>query len=550
MSNPYAAANRLTPKGQIQLGQSQLLKKIEKLQNKHSGKDIKTSIKTKKSAQISSYDISKDQDDDDSEDEDSVFKNFKNSSNKFMKKTQEIVPDKSEENDEVESDLEISADDRSSTPNQQRKSSQQQQHLSATKPINKRSLSVASTIDSYTPHHDHRQHRRSPSKVKFQDSNTINQSEKSDNESTIIEDMLSKNLVLSIDELEVASLVNQIPARKSSKNFMIEKRSESVNSIIEEDENLSSEMSSSSLSSSKPLRNTNLILDIDELEKGIILKDKKKNAAPAVPKRRVKTPTSVMETETDIKTYDEDDESIRTEIESTREEQIKTDTESIRTVRSATLGGPTTKSERTASRLKSYRDDFETSLDTTELSNSLRSSKNKSKNRRSLVSDSSKSEKTSKKDKKKKSKKSSTSKKRRSSSSSSSSSDSSSSLTSLTSNTTTITKISKKNKKNKKDKQKELKTTVEIQVDQTDLIKHTDLYKSVGMYPNPSSLVIASLSYLNDSTNLTELNQLTGYNLVNSAYTDLIKMNLNFFRNFLTVQRALYQQQLNSIQPK
>lgn len=92
-------------------------------------------------------------------------------------------------------------------------------------------------------------------------------------------------------------------------------------------------------------------------------------------------------------------------------------------------------------------------------------------------------------------------------------------------------------------------TTAEAQVDTHDLLKYSDILKSVNVY-NPSSLVLSSLAFFNDSSSLGDLNQLTGYNLINQTFNDLIGMNLNFFKNFLATQRALYEQQLQSIQPK
>ena len=92
-------------------------------------------------------------------------------------------------------------------------------------------------------------------------------------------------------------------------------------------------------------------------------------------------------------------------------------------------------------------------------------------------------------------------------------------------------------------------STMEVQVDTHDLLKYSDVLKSVNVY-NPSSLILSSLSFFNDSSSLRDLDQLTGFNLINQTFNDLIGMNLNFFKNFLNTQRTLYEQQLQSIQPK
>jgi hypothetical protein len=75
------------------------------------------------------------------------------------------------------------------------------------------------------------------------------------------------------------------------------------------------------------------------------------------------------------------------------------------------------------------------------------------------------------------------------------------------------------------------------------------LLNTVNVY-NPSSLLLASVSHFDDSTaTLRDLNQLTGYNMINQTFNDMFKYNLNFMKNFLAAQRSLYEQQIHSIQP-
>lgn len=93
------------------------------------------------------------------------------------------------------------------------------------------------------------------------------------------------------------------------------------------------------------------------------------------------------------------------------------------------------------------------------------------------------------------------------------------------------------------------KVNMEVQVDPNDLLKNSDLIRSVNAY-NPSSLLLASVTYLNEGSNLKDLNQLTGFNLINQTFNDLIRMNVNFMKNFLSTQKSLYEQQIASIQPK
>ena len=92
-------------------------------------------------------------------------------------------------------------------------------------------------------------------------------------------------------------------------------------------------------------------------------------------------------------------------------------------------------------------------------------------------------------------------------------------------------------------------SNAEIQVDPTDLLKNADIMNSINVY-NPSSILLATTSHLNQAATLKDLNQLTGYTMINQAFNDLIKMNLGFVSNFLASQRNLYEQQIKSIQPK
>ena len=94
-------------------------------------------------------------------------------------------------------------------------------------------------------------------------------------------------------------------------------------------------------------------------------------------------------------------------------------------------------------------------------------------------------------------------------------------------------------------------SNAEVQVDTADLLKYSHLLKSVSMY-NPSSLLLATVSHfdhVDHTATLRDLNQLTGYNMINQTFNDLIKYNLNFMKNFLAAQRSLYEQQIQSIQP-
>ena len=75
------------------------------------------------------------------------------------------------------------------------------------------------------------------------------------------------------------------------------------------------------------------------------------------------------------------------------------------------------------------------------------------------------------------------------------------------------------------------------------------MLNTVNVY-NPSSILLATTSHLNDNRTLNDLNQMTGYTMINQAFNDILKVNVNFVKNFLSAQRSLYEQQISSIRPK
>ncbi len=92
-------------------------------------------------------------------------------------------------------------------------------------------------------------------------------------------------------------------------------------------------------------------------------------------------------------------------------------------------------------------------------------------------------------------------------------------------------------------------TTASCQVDPQDLLKNSSLLNTVNVY-NPSSILLATTSHLNSGATLKDLNQVTGYCMINQAFNEILKVNINFVQNFLGAQRALYEQQISSIKPK
>ncbi len=275
MVNPYqnrAASHGTEIKSQILLGQSNALKKFEKFQNKYDPnqtsverKNIKKKeiLEKKKSRHV--LDTTDEEDKIDTDDEESFFEN----NNKFMKKklpTTEFSVKKELSDSDEKSDIEISILDQ-----QQQKQAKipfQQKPI-----INRSNNSSATSVRSVTG-----TQRRSQSKVKFV--NESSENEESEDDSTRIEDLLSKNLILDIDELTASHSVKFQRNRRITQSplaMAAHKRSESVTSIQEEsinEENLRDSEASSLL-----IDHNNLILDINELEKSISKMEKKEKKA-------------------------------------------------------------------------------------------------------------------------------------------------------------------------------------------------------------------------------------------------------------------------------
>jgi len=509
MVNPYALNTRQPAKPQIQLGQSQALKKFEKFQAKYQASASGASQSNKFRKRNDD-----DDDDDDDEDDDSLFKNAKKTANKFMKKKQTEAIAQHGTDSESDSDQTFTESkhsemsigiDRSSTPVPAKRQSQQ---LITKIPTANRSpsriRSAASSVSSIRS-----LNKRS---VKFvqQDSNQSYSNDEQD-ESTILEDIMSRNLILDIDDLEAnaTSFSKKKSKRRMSKSplaMAAQKRSESVTSIIEDNEEIEEEdaedkhLSSITSSDHSLSMHKNLIFDVNELAKSLSQLDdsrkmtknekkekksskkkldssehssdkKKKNKEKSDKKHKKKgrkTPTTIT---TDKSTTTIETESITdNDVDEVYEvETVKTESDEEPTRTKTNI-----KQQRFLAVQRSYNSDFETEATS--------AAQLKSRKQLSFA---------------------------------------------------------------------EFKQTnnAQIQVDPTDLLKNSDMLNSINVY-NPSSILLATTSHLNTAATLKDLNQLTGYTMINQAFNDLIKMNLSFVSNFLISQRNLYEQQIKSIRPK
>lgn len=263
MVNPYAVnqAQRAPAKTRVSLGSSNALKKFEKFQSKYNPNmtSIERKKEKKKNKPAKGILDTTDEDDESDDDDDSMI--IRNA-NKFMKKKAPEAEAALDSSDD--SDIEISAMDGSSTPN--KPASKQRAKSPAHPIINRSNNSSATSMRSMT-----HTHKRSQSKVKFMN-------DYSEDESTIIDDMLSKNLIMDIEDLEAHTASMSVKASKPGKDRRGKspshhKRSESVISIQEEsilEESLYEEEAASEAPSL-----TNLIMDIQDLEASISKLEKK-----------------------------------------------------------------------------------------------------------------------------------------------------------------------------------------------------------------------------------------------------------------------------------
>lgn len=83
--------------------------------------------------------------------------------------------------------------------------------------------------------------------------------------------------------------------------------------------------------------------------------------------------------------------------------------------------------------------------------------------------------------------------------------------------------------------------SAQVQVDDLELMRHSDLVKNLSLY-SPFSL--------GTQVPLADLNNLIEFNVVNNSFNDIIKMNLSFMKNFLSTQRQLYESEIRNIKPR
>lgn len=84
--------------------------------------------------------------------------------------------------------------------------------------------------------------------------------------------------------------------------------------------------------------------------------------------------------------------------------------------------------------------------------------------------------------------------------------------------------------------------SMQTQVDDMDLVKNSPAFSQ--------NLNVYSPFSLGPLMQLQNLDNIVQYNVINHTFNDIIKMNLDFMKNFLSVQRQLYENEIKSIKPK
>jgi hypothetical protein len=505
MVNPYitSSTNKQVQAPKAQLSYSVALNRFEKFQAKNASNERRSASPNKNKFSLDSSSL--DDDNSENDDDDSIINNAKKLSNKFIKqsstqKTQEksIVTKKEERKlSESETDISIKLERRSVTPKNSIRASSRQSVVSSV-------VSVSSA-------------KRPQSKVKFA------QDSLNDEESSLIEDLLSKNLLLDVNELESVSrstspnksYKKKTKNRKEKKQKInYDKRAESVNSSIreeiqdqEENSKPEEQNSPSSRTSDSSLLNEHLIMDINELE---LNRDSS---------QKVKVLNKSLIQQNSIKSRENEPKKIKT-IKNNK----KIRDNNLFKVDSLDTSTPAEKMDtvETADEI-----DSASSIATQIESESGYAQKEKAKNKKNRVSSRL--------------------------STASELGDRRYELEAFESESKSIdrsaglNRTKKFNKKQQKSARSAPRSTsdAEIQVDSGDLFKNSNLLKSINIY-SPSAILLDMLAPKMSS----DLNELNGYAMISRAFDETIKMNLNFMKNFLSAQRTFYEKQIESIQPK
>jgi len=515
MVNPYANRQRMgspaqqpKPVSQVTLGTSQALKKVESIQRKQQKAELKKIKKEAKSTKLSKKDKSsamtmfdttssdEDSSDDSSDDDtsDSVLKNVKSKSNKFIKKqpSKKIVSEsEKQENEEVKSEVDESIRDEEL----------QYSDMSSQNHIVMPSTSKISSISSSRHKGGNRVtfEKKISTKNKSQSEATEQSTtnDQSSSEQSSSEGGVNINVILDINELDIGGSSNQktksnkketVSIIKKTKKFDKSEKKES-NSIID---NNSSDDDSLSSSIRK-----NVILDLDDLENEITnVTGQKANNKHIDEKKPPKSDSNKKTAESNKKSSLNKSKQKRTRNNSRSQSIvsiISQESDSIATeimndnIETESIASETyqTANESTSHRVPTV---------SRQKSESAYSNYQEDFDTESEIS--------------------------RIQSSKSNTRISSATL--IKPRTKYLTTSAK---------------SVEIQVNDVDLLKNSNLFIDTPLF-TPFSVASKRVDW----------NQYLDLNVANNAFNDLMKMNLEFMKNFINIQRQMYENEMRNLQ--
>ena len=501
MVNPYANRQRMgspaqqaKPVSHVTLGSSQALKKVESFQRKQQKAELKKIKKEAKSTKLSKHDkasamsifdsTSSEEEPSTSDDSsDSVLKNVKSKSNKFIKKqpTKKSISEKSEE-EEVKSEIENDESIKEEDLHYSDISSQNLIVMPSTSKISSVSSVKQKGGNRVTFEKKVAKNKKSQSEASDQSESTSNdQSEESSSGGVGV----NKNVIFDINDLDTADNTNSKSNKKATVSII--KKTNKPKSGKKESNSVTNDNNSSDDESISMGMRNNVILDIDDLENVAVNKksntknDFKNEKKP--PKSEHKSSLSKKQkhkrnssrSQSIASIVSQDSDSIATEIVN---DNIETESIASETYQTANESASHRIISNSRQKTESFVSNYNEDFDTESEISRIQSIK--SNNRVS----------------------SATLKPKTKSSS-----------------------ISAK--------------SVEIQVNDVDLLKNSNLFIDTPLF-TPFSVASKKVDW----------NQYLDLNVANNAFNDLMKMNLDFMKNFINIQRQMYENEMRDLQQR
>lgn len=532
MVNPYVTRQgfsvskqqqaRQTQQTQISLGQSQTLKKVENIQKRHEKQQLKKEKKLEKASMkktaksVLDTSSSEESDNESSETTDSILKKTKTTANKFLKKPTPAARKSKDSSDEDDDNYE-------ERQNEEEKDITIEEKFHYSDASNQNIVTIPSSSRVATPPSQKKNRvkfetkspRRNKSKSENSEITEISTTniEHDDNDTATEVEGINRNIIFDIDDLDAAGSYTKDASNsdKKSKNKdkkgkgkkTNSKKSKSPRNLNSQKNKKSEEKKSFNTSDDDDIETVsivgkNLILDIDQLENAIeenkmnkkeMINEKSKPPKHDVPKlRSALSKKSIQKRHSGSRSHSivsQESDSIVTEIitEHTESEdsiasEIQTVNESSHRIASASKSRQPTSTSAVPS---SYQDDFDTESDASKVF-----SKANAKSAASSMS------------------------------------------------------AKPKHKERLYEKPAVEKRSIEIQVDQIDLMSRQDLVDNLK--------ALSPYSVVSRQTNVQDLTSFINLNTIGFAFNDLMKMNLQFMKSFIQLQRQTYENELKSIQ--